>query len=283
MGNLLGAVICFLAFSPFAIAVQPTWAKKAVAFPSQCEIGSVADATTGVRTALQDLPKPGECKPVSIPSPDRKFIVDVKYEEVEIEKGYRLLQAYFLLRAKGGTTRRADFPLGFQNIDLLWALSSKSIFVNGGNGGGYWGFWVYVYQVDNPKLEPIDVTAQARRDMVQTFPPCRASQLDEKVCHEMEKGPSGYNMSGIDWGAGSSSIIVMAEVPCSGGSGGIMCQVMGYELEVPTSRILRRMTAREFKHEWQKSMAFRFEDPGPAEYCEKGNPNNIPGCIGHDW
>jgi hypothetical protein len=118
--------------------------------------------------------------------------------------------------------------------------------------------------------------------MVKAFPPCKASQLDLEECRELEKNP-GYNMSGIDWSNDSSALVVMAEIPCSGGHGGIMCQVIGYELEVPTGNIMGRMNAREFKKNWQKSMAWKFDIPDPPEYCDAENRKTVPGCLEHDW
>jgi hypothetical protein len=206
----------------------------------------------------------------------------VKYKKHQIEKEYELLEVYFVLRGQDGSRREGGFPAGFQDIDLLWSPDSKAFFVNGGNGGAIWGFWVYIYRIDDPALEPLDVTGQAQRDMVKTFPPCKASGIDRKLCLELEKDPEN-NMSGIDWSNGSSTIVVMAEVPPSGGMGGIGGQVIGYELDVPTGKIVRRMNAREFAKNWQKSMAWRFNIPDPPEYCEPKNPKEIPGCIGHIW
>jgi hypothetical protein len=45
-----------------------------------------------------------------------------------------------------------------------------------------------------------------------------------------------------------------------------MCQAMGYEVEVPSGKILQRMTPEEFKAKWQKSMAQRFRVPEKAQY-----------------
>ena len=118
--------------------------------------------------------------------------------------------------------------------------------------------------------------------MVKAFPPCKASQLDRKTCLEIEKDPN-FNMTGIDWTDDSSSVVVMGEVPCSGGHGGIMCQVMGYELNVPNGSIVRRMNSKEFAKNWQKSMAWRFHDPGPPEYCDAKNRQTVFGCADHDW
>jgi len=76
-----------------------------------------------------------------------------------------------------------------------------------------------------------------------------------------------YNMTGIDWVNGSV-ILVMAEIPCSRSYGSIMCQVMGYELQVPTGQVLKRIDARQLKLRWQESMAWKFQIPDPPRYCE---------------
>ena len=45
-----------------------------------------------------------------------------------------------------------------------------------------------------------------------------------------------------------------------------MCQVMGYELDVPTGRILGRMTARELKLRYQAQMAWPMRIPDKPSY-----------------
>jgi hypothetical protein len=255
---------------PLAFGATATWAKRAAVFPSKCD----------------DLAK---CKPMRIPSPDGKSSVEVHYRKVHYRNAYKVeekddyfSQAYLRVKSPLNRTREAALPDGFQDIELLWSPDSKAFFINGGNGGGYWGFWVYVYLIDDPKLKPLDVTNNAQRDMVRSFPPCRAAYLDLKSCKATEANPE-YNMSGIDWVPDSSAIVVMAEVPCSGTQGGIMCQVMGYELEVPSGRILKRMSARKFAANWQKSMGWKFQIPEPPEYCTKSSDRTLPACAGHDW
>jgi hypothetical protein len=49
--------------------------------------------------------------------------------------------------------------------------------------------------------------------------------------------------------------------------GGIMCQVMGYEVSVPGGTIARRMEASEFARRWQPSMAWKFNIPDLPEYA----------------
>jgi hypothetical protein len=263
--------VTLLVVIPAAFAVTPTWAKKAVSFPSQCDADSTAPGATA-------------CRFVRIPSPDGKSKVEVYYSKSQILLEYSILQAHLLVTTPDGRTHDAALPEGFENIDLLWSPDSRAFFVNGGNGGAYWGFWVYAYVADDP-AQPRDITEAAQRDMLKEFSPCKAAYpngrdatgckedsrpLDLKTCINTEASPKyspQYNMTGIDW-LSASSILVMAEVPCSGSYGGIMCQVMGYEIEIPNGRILKRFDAKQLQLHWRQSMAWSFRVPEPPQYCK---------------
>ena len=101
--------------------------------------------------------------------------------------------------------------------------------------------------------------------MVASFPPCKAQNLDRTECMRIEDNPE-FNMSGVAWSRGSSVIDVLAEVPCSSFYGGIMCQVLGYEIEVNTGTILKRLTAGQVGHVWQQSLAWKLRLPDPPVY-----------------
>jgi hypothetical protein len=58
----------------------------------------------------------------------------------------------------------------------------------------------------------------------------------------------------------------MAEVPSSSSYGGIMGQVEGYEIDSVSGRILKRLSATQFKTLWQSEMAFTMRIPEPAAY-----------------
>jgi len=62
-------------------------------------------------------------------------------------------------------------PRGFQDVDLLWSHDSTSFFINGGDGGRYWGFWVKVFRLEGKDKGFVDITQEAQRDMVRLFPP----------------------------------------------------------------------------------------------------------------
>jgi len=275
-GLVLVTVLSAAVAASDANALRPTWARKAVAFISHCELPSPGEARES-----NDPFSEKHCKPQDIPSPDGKKRLLLRYKQGDAPSD-RLIVGNLELRYEDGTVREVGEYFGFTDAEVLWSPDSKAFLINYGVGGSTWGSKVDVYRLDDPKLEAIEVSDQAQRDMVDAFPPCKASQIGQDECLEIEKD-RGYNMSGIDWSIGSSTIVVMAEVPSGGGYGGIRGQVMGYELYVPTGKIVRRMDAREFGKHWQKSLAFRFHIPDPPEYCAPNNPKEIPGCADHNW
>lgn len=262
---VLIAILGLFATAPFALAAKPSWAKKATAFAGQCWPG---------KTQL--------CKPVRISSPDGKSSVEVRYRKQVLKQVLTqytipdnwILQAYLRVSTPGRGTSEAALHESFQNVDLLWSPDSQAFFVDGdGDGAPVSGFWMYVYLADNPS-NPRDITEIARRDMLKEFPASKAAYPnanDAMGCKVGSRDQLGVdadsvNVTGIDWMT-PSSILVMAEVPGDTLYGGIMGQVMGYELQVPTGRILKRIDAKHLKQEWQKSMAWNLRVPDPPRYC----------------
>jgi len=161
--------------------------------------------------------------------------------------------------------KRQEVSLRMGANEALWAPNSKSFLVNGGESA-IAGFFVDVYQIlDSGRVSVRTVTNAAQRDMVRSFPPCRASHRIEKECAEYAHDPE-YDMSGLGWSGDSSAVYVFAEVPCGSRYGGIMCQVLGYELSVPNGRILRRLSAKQAKQEWGTLAAWKIRIPEPPEY-----------------
>jgi hypothetical protein len=132
---------------------------------------------------------------------------------------------------------RQEVGLRYGAHELLWAPNSRSFFVDGG-ANSYAGFFIDVYQFEDlGRVVTPPATEAAFGDMVKSFPPCKASNRDETECERMARDPEYYNMSGLKGSTDSSAVYVFAEVPCSSRYGGIMCQVLGYELSVPEGRI----------------------------------------------
>ena len=233
--------ILMLLLAPFsdspAWSLEPIWAKNAVRAQMSCDPAA----------------------PIRIPSPDRALVAEARCGPADSEGDRPVL---LTITSRNGRTRTAELPKGTN--ELLWAPSSKSFLINGGETS-YSGFFVRAYDLRNDRVETREFTATAQRDMVAIFPPCRAANRNAEDCKRIEANPQ-YNMSGLAWTEGGAAVVVLAEIPCSSGYGGIMCQVEGYELEVSTGKILRRMSARELKQEWQDAAAWEIRVPDPPVY-----------------
>jgi hypothetical protein len=206
--------------------------------------------------------------PVRILSPDNHSFVEIACKLHEGDD-----PQYSMHISAEGKTYHAAFDEGAR--ELAWSPDSKAFFING-NTSSYAGFFVATYRIDPTSgLHKIDVTKQAQRDMVSSFPPCEAFNRDAADCARIAANPE-YNMSGIAWEHDSSAIDVFAEIPCSSSYGGIMCQVTGYELNVSDGRIIKRFMAKEVQIRWQKEMAWRMNIPdkpvyGPPQKTFAGN------------
>lgn len=191
----------------------------------------------------------------TIQAPDRRATVRVVCE-ADLPYNLEVVTAH-------GQRREVGLRSGAN--ELLWAPNSQSFLVNGSESS-YSGFFVDVYQFeDSGRVVNQTITKSAQRDMVESFPPCKALNRDNKVCARIVRKPE-YNMSGLGWSADSSAVYVFAEVPCSSLYGGIMCQVLGYELSVPAGRILKRLTPQDAKQKWGTLAAWEINIPDPPEY-----------------
>lgn len=266
------ALVCLLLITcSFGCSQEPTWAKKATTFPEQC--------------ASWYPSKAQPCKPVRVVAPDGKRSVQVRYRKRLVSATAWLLQAYIRVTVQGNESPETALPESFQNVDLLWSPDSRAFFVDGdGDGAPVSGFWVYVYLADDP-AHPLNVTENARRDMLNEFPASKAAYPNAEDLTGCKTGSrdqvrmdaDSINVTAIEW-LTPSSVLVMAQIPCDTLFGGIMCQVMGYELEVPTGRIIKRIDAKHLKREWQSSIARIFRIPEAPKYCpasdtSKGSDN----------
>lgn len=203
--------------------------------------------------------------PTQIASPDHRSSVEIVCNLQK--KQYPT----YSIRIAAGDGKSYTAPLDEGAHELLWSPDSKAFFIDGATSA-YAGFFLIVYRV-NPStgIHKNVITRMAQRNMVISFPPCKAYNRDASICGRIAVDPQ-YNMSGIAWTHDSSAIDVFAEVPCSSSYGGIMCQVLGYELSVPDGRILRRFTARQVQSRWQKLMAWKMNVPDAPVYGPAQSP-----------
>jgi hypothetical protein len=165
--------------------------------------------------------------------------------------------------------KRLALPLDreWAQVEVLWSPDSKSVALTG-NFNGYTNS-TEIFRLVNGSLKPVALAA-LQRDMASIYPPCEGESADEKICRNEQNGDQ-FNYATIAW-ADATTAVIMGEVPCSSSQGGMMCQVEGYEIDVRSGRILRRMTARELKRRWQSKLAWNLRIPdGP--YLKPKTPN----------
>ena len=227
-------IAALLLLPQVALASKPNWIKHATGFMGQCS---------------------SECRPITIAAPDKTTAVEVLYQDGG---------AYLKVTQHGQNAREIHDVFTSPHNDLLWAPDSKAFLVDAGEGMTSPSF-VQVYTLDDPQLRAIDITHDVEQDMVKTFPPCNALFIDPSTCRKIEKQPD-YNTTAITWINDSSALIVLAQVPCTSNYGGISCQSMGYEVEVPSGKILKRIPPPEFKKAYQKLMQQEYVVPIAPQY-----------------
>jgi hypothetical protein len=151
-------------------------------------------------------------------------------------------------------------------IEVLWSPDSRSLAITGTYNAYTNSTRIFLIRANSIQEASI---ALVRSDMVRTFPPCRASNADRVICSREENGED-FNYATVAW-ATPTIAVVMAEVPCSSSQGGIMCQVEGYELDIQTGKILRRMNATQLKTAWQAKLAWQLKVPPPPEWASSSH------------
>jgi hypothetical protein len=166
------------------------------------------------------------------------------------------------------TQRSRVFPLSIDNdwnllggVDVLWSPDSRFLAITGGLNA--YTESTRIFEVTPSGVRLLNVFHEAKADMLKGFPPCKSAGIDREDCERREKNPF-FNFAAIAW-SDPNTLVVMAEIPCSSSRGIFMCQVMGYEIDVRTGHVFRRMDARQFKARWQQAMAWNFRIPESPE------------------
>lgn len=238
-------IFALLFFAPCAAADKPTWTKRDVNFLADCYSGEHK-----------------RCPDLRIFSPDRLNYVNVTYHRLNIDNGdYVWFARGELVRHNG---KRSDIELpGLTEHEIEWSLDSRAFLVNGSDAG-MGPVYVVVYLLADDDLHPHHVNEEAQRDLVRSIPPCRAMYLSKSDCEAITSDPEeNTNIFGVAFTRGSSAVVVLASYVCSSSMGGIMCQSIGYEVDIQTGKILKRMEPKEFKRLWQHSLAWKYDIESP--------------------
>jgi hypothetical protein len=247
----LSLMIMFFCIAPCSRADKPIWTKRGVSFLAHCWSDEA-----------------NRCPSLQIFSPDRRKFLRVTYEHMDLGNGDFEWSARAVLVRSHGRIDEVGLA-GLTDDEIEWSQDSKAFLVNGSDAG-LGPERVHVYLLTDDPLRPYDVSIEAQEDLVRSIPPCRAKDLDEYPCEGITSDPEGNNIFGVDFTRGSSAVVVLASYVCSSSMGGIMCQSIGYEVDIRSGKILRRMEPKEFKRLWQHNLAWKYEDPGPPEYKATG-------------
>jgi hypothetical protein len=155
-----------------------------------------------------------------------------------------------------------DLPLGtstdpWVEADVLWSPNSNFVALTGNINGYTESTRVFAITESGPR--DLDATLQPGKDMARRLAPYCDRYVGKLSCNA-NLGADDFNFAAVAW-ADNRTLVIMSEVPCDTNQGGIMCQVMGYEVDLPSGKIVRAMTPQEFKSRWQHSMAWNFRIP----------------------
>jgi hypothetical protein len=198
------------------------------------------------------------CKPISVRSPDGRM--SVRRDFAKDATGNFSLPEVCIITPQGTWDLSVPF---WVDVDLSWSPDSEFIAPTGNPNGYTEG--LAVFQVSESGVVYIDAARRPLEDILVRFPPCRAENADPELCKEISVHEDCLSFAAVDW-SGQHTLVVMCEVPPTGDYGGILGQVMGYEVELPSGKIERTMTAREFKARWQHSMPWKFTVPDAPEW-----------------
>ena len=154
--------------------------------------------------------------------------------------------------------RELTLPLyqDWSQVEVLWSPDSRNVAITGAFNSYTNSTKIFRLVAGDLMEMPLEYL---QRDMANTYPPCKGQNADEAICHA-EKHGDQFNYATVAW-ANANTAVIVAEIPCSSSQGGMMCQVEGYEIDIRSGHILRRMTARELKHRWQSKLAWNLRVP----------------------
>ena len=246
MRFLLGVALTSLVVNSPARAADHIWSKSGTAV-------SLVLGNEGV----------GKVGPFEDYSPDHAKHIEIAFRRGKADEDARPM-ATFRMRSE-----KLALPLDedWSEVEVLWSPDSQSVALTGSLNG--YTNSTKIFRLADGKLEPVGLESM-QRDMANTYPPCEGENADKEICHAEQNGDQ-FNYASIAW-ADATTAVIMGEIPCDSIEGGMMCQVEGYEIDVRSGRILRRMTARELNRHWQSELAFNLRIPD-RPYLKSKTPN----------
>ena len=193
----------------------------------------------------QDAPFTEKAKDLTIPSPDKRRAVVVRPRSKEAGTD-EVLPALYVV--DDGVRIKPDIVPYF-HPELLWSPDSKAVAVSSSNGSVLGEWHMLVYFVDRKAFHPLAISQAVRTDFARRFPAC-VGETATCSTTKLAKDLSWINVAAIRWLGDSSKLLVVAQMPCSLAYGTNQCTFEGYEVEVPTGKILERYGKEAFAKRW---------------------------------
>jgi hypothetical protein len=187
-----------------------------------------------------------DMRPTRIPAPDGRLVFHVEPKPASYPES-KATPDYFVTR--GGKRLKGEINPEV-DPEMAWSPDSKAFFITWSDGGAVGSFSVNVYLIDGDQLRKVDVDEPVRDDIARIYPPC-VPYRGFQSCSGAERSGMAQdhdwvNVAGMKWMDGSNTLLVVGDVPPSSGYGANMAKWLGYEIEIPSGKILRRYSRTSF-------------------------------------
>jgi hypothetical protein len=146
--------------------------------------------------------------------------------------------------------------LDWRPSEFIWSSDPAGAIAVSGSSNAYAGRDVIVFRMESGKWVRKDVLLPARKRMLdrlaRCWPEVRTAYTSPRLVE--------LNMSAVAW-RDARTLVVFGEVTPSSSYGYAMGQVMGYEIDIRDGKVLREMTADEFKARWQSAAGWPIRIP----------------------
>ncbi|MFZ0394819.1 MAG: hypothetical protein WCF17_20160 [Terracidiphilus sp.] len=165
-------------------------------------------------------------------------------------------------------TPRGRWNLGLEDstdwidMDVLWSPDSKLVALTGEMASYIETVRVFAISETGPKQ--LDADMQPTQDMVRRLRPVCARYVGRLGC-DPDQDEDGLNFAAVAW-SDSHTLALMSEVPCDTMWGGIMCLAMGYDVDLPSGRIVGTTTPKAFMTRWKQSIPPSFRIPDSPDW-----------------
>jgi len=195
-------------------------------------------------TFFENIPLNQETKTLCVDSPDKTKQLCVRPGEDEFTPAFSVSDNG---RPIKGTVE------AFMHPEAAWSPDSRSFWLTSTDGGLVGSWRTRVYVIRNGSLQRIDPTQLVKADMARAFPPCRTGGNKNLECgasdrHFFATRLDWVNVAAIKW-VSPRSLLVVGQIPCSSRYGINMCKFEGYDIAVPSGRILARYDKSSLRKE----------------------------------